>query len=56
MTKDISITEYHLCGECKQFLTIPSAWDSSNDVSCLKSRPEFNKEGGLSDCPVYEDH
>lgn len=54
--KDISITEYHLCRDCRSFMAIPIALEKDTwDLVCLERRPEFNPDGGLSDCSVFEE-
>lgn len=51
---DISITELHLCSECKYSIDEPGEKPYSWKTGCLtKGKP--NPSGGLCKCDYYED-
>lgn len=51
-----SITEYHLCSECKDAVNVPTDPDfRSFELCCLKKRSECNHSGGLTCCPAFQD-
>ena len=50
------ITEYHLCSECKDALTVPTdPYFRSFELCCLQKRSECNHGGGLTCCPVFQE-
>lgn len=51
--EDVEITEYHLCKECEHSLAL--IYDDNWEVVCLERRKELNKDGGLTDCKLFEE-
>lgn len=50
------ITEYHLCSECVEALSVPTdpkfrVWE----LACKRKRSEVNPDGGLTRCPVFQE-
>ena len=51
-----SITEYHLCSQCQEALSVPTDPDfRSFELCCRQKRSECNHNGGLTDCPVFQE-
>lgn len=51
----VSISEYHCCCDCINILSVPSNYDLTKwELACRKKRPEVNRSGGLTYCPVFE--
>lgn len=54
--KEDSITEYHCCNDCEHKCIVPvSIHQDRWELACLKNRKEVNREGGLTNCPVWKD-
>ena len=50
------ITEMHCCRDCRSKLSVPNNHDCTSwELVCIKRRKEVNKNGGLTDCPVFEE-
>lgn len=50
------IVEYHLCSQCKHFMSIPPGHHFRNwDTLCTERKKEFNRDGGLTSCPVWRE-
>lgn len=51
--KDCTITEYHLCSDCKNMIEVPSKREYEFEVGCLHPLGKPNPTGGLTDCEHY---
>ena len=56
MTEQINIAEYHCCSDCSFQYSVPSSFDLTKwELACRKKRPEVNRSGGLTDCPIFKE-
>lgn len=56
MSDDVSISEYHCCCDCKSKLSVPVNLDCTRwELICRKKRKEINHNGGITNCPVFEE-
>lgn len=53
MSEDCTITEYHLCSDCKNMIEVPSRKEYEFEVGCLHPLGKPNPTGGLTDCEHY---
>ena len=53
MTTGVSITELHLCSECKLMIEIPGKTEGSWEVGCLHKKGKPNPSGGLTECEFF---
>ena len=51
--EDITITEYHLCSDCKDMIEVPANKPYTFEVGCLNPQGKPNPSGGLTDCKLY---
>lgn len=50
------ITEYHLCSECQEAVSVPTDPDfRSWELVCKHRRSECNHSGGLTCCPAFQE-
>ena len=51
-----SIEEYHCCSDCIFQFTVPTNIECTEyELTCKNKRPEVNRTGGLTRCPIFED-
>ena len=55
MTEEVTITEYHLCSECKDMIEVPGKKEYEFEVGCLNPKGKPNPTGGLTDCELFRD-
>lgn len=50
------ISEMHCCCDCINRISVPTSYDCiSWELVCKKRRKEVNRDGGLTDCPCFEE-